>query len=81
MYGYMGYVVINRSGASFRKIGNHVKKPVFIGLGICGVIAFISLFQIQGIVLCSIAIAAGIGYILFIIRKNVLVKQYLFIKR
>lgn len=80
VYGYMGYVVINRSGASFKKIGNHVKKPVFIGLGICGMIAFISFFQIQGIVLCSIAIAAGIGYILFIIRKNKLVKQYLFIK-
>ena len=81
VYGYMGYVVIDRSGASFRKIGNHVKKPVFIGLGICGAVAFISLFQLQGIVLCSIAIAAGIGYTLFIIRKNVLVKQYLFIKK
>ena len=78
IYGYCIYAFVTRSGGSMRVVWRNIRNTVYIWVGIAGILAILSINQISGYILCGLAILIGIFYIMYLVRKNPLVKLYLF---
>lgn len=75
---YTLFIFMRRTGGSFMTVWQNINLEM-----VFGVVAFILLLLcmfigISGFIVCCIAIVMGIGYVIWLISKNRLVKSYLF---
>jgi len=78
IYGYCIYVFVTRAGGSMRVVWKNIHNTVYIWIGLAGLLAILSLSQISAYLLCGMAVLIGVLYIMYLVRKNPLVKEYLF---
>lgn len=77
VYGYIGYIALTQSGASIRKVGHIVFKPILFAVVMTFGVYILSLTSLPKIVLCCIAILCGLLYFGSLLCKSELIKSYI----
>lgn len=78
VYGFMGYVVVGRSGGSFAVIWRNVRKAVLVSVLGAGVVFCLSL---SGVLpewsVCVVAVGVGVAYVGWLVLREKRVRGYL----
>lgn len=78
VYGFMGFVVVRRSGASFAVIWRNVQKAVLASVVGAGLVLSLSLSGVlPGWVVCVAAVGVGVVYVGWLVLKEKRVRGYL----
>ena len=78
VYGFMGCVVVRRSGGSFAVIWRNVRKAVMVSLVGAGLVLCLSMSGVfPGWLVCVVAIGVGAGYVGWLVLKDKRVRGYL----
>ena len=76
VYGITGCYLLNKSKCSFMRIIVNVKIPLFISILLTVFLAVVSCLNVQPILLCTLAVVCVVIYGIFLLRKNILIREY-----
>ena len=77
VYGFMGYVVVGRSGGSFVVIWRNVRKAVLVSVVGAGLVFCLSLSGVlPEWVVCAAAVGVGVAYVGWLVLKEKRVRGY-----
>ena len=78
VYGFVGYVVVRRSGASFAVIWRNVRKAVLVSIVGAGLVFCLSLSGVlPEWIVCVAAVGVGVVYVGWLVLKEKRVRGYL----
>ena len=75
---YTLFIFMRRTGVSLMTIWQNIHLEMVFGVVAFILLLFCMFIGISGFIVCCIAILMGIGYVIWLISKNRLVKRYLF---
>lgn len=78
VYGYCIYAFVHKSGGSLINVWKNIYKVIILCLPV--IVALIGLYMVNvpPYIICLLAVIIGIVYYVVLIRKNILIREYLF---
>ena len=77
VYGFIGYVVVRRSGGSFKVIGKTVLRCVLMAVAGVAVVLGLKVVGVSGLFVCGVAMLVGVLYVGWLVKKEPVVRSYI----
>ena len=75
---YCIFAFMRKTGGSFVRVWKNIWVEILFGAGAFVVLVLLEVLGVSGFVTCGVAILIGVCYVVWLVRKNLLVKSYLF---
>ena len=76
VYSFMGYVVVKRSGGSFKVIGKSVLRSVLLAVTGVAVVLGLKMVGVPSLIVFGVAVLVGLLYVGWLVKKERVVRGY-----